>query len=219
MALFIEILLVITSLIGLTFIIERGLALRWLKIIPTAVREAVESCRTSADVPMLQRICEQNPSAISRLLIVAQEHLDWTREENAATLQTTARHEISRLENGLVILEIVVGVAPLLGLVGTISGLIHMFSVMGENGVGNSVEFSQGVGAALYATFLGLITAIPSLVAWNYYTRKIDSIAVEMERICDQFLRRQYRQERRSEPPVEAPLRSPVKAEKKSKAA
>jgi biopolymer transport protein ExbB len=203
MELFIELLLVVTSLVGLTFIIERGFALRWLKIIPNAVREAVESCRTTEDLPMLKRICEQNPSPVSRLLLVAQEHLDYSREENATALQTTARHEISRLENGLVILEIVVGVAPLLGLVGTISGLITMFSSMGVDGT-DSAKFAQGVGVALYATFLGLITAIPSLVAWNYYNRKIDSLGIEMERLCDQFLRRQYRQEPRAEPAVEA---------------
>jgi biopolymer transport protein ExbB len=192
------ILLATISLIGLTFIVERGLALRWRKVIPSGVQEAVESSRTSEDLPMLKRMCDQHASPVSRLLLAAQEHLDWPREENAGTLQTIARHEISRLENGLVILEIIIGVAPLLGLVGTISGLIHMFGSMGATGVSdNSAAFAQGVGEALWATFLGLITAIPSLVAWNYYSRKIDSLGVEMERLCDEFLRRQYRQEGR----------------------
>ncbi len=194
------ILLVVTSLIGLTFIVERGLALRWRKNIPSAVQEAAESCRTTEDLPMLKRMCDQLPSPLSRLLLAAQEHLDWSREENASTLQTIARHEMSRLENGLVILEIIVGVAPLLGLVGTISGLIQMFGAMGANGMSdNSTDFAHGVGEALYATFLGLITAIPSLIAWNYYSRKIDSLGVEMERLCDEFLRRQYRQVSRQE--------------------
>ena len=221
MALLIEILLVITSLVGLTFIIERGLALRWFKVIPVPVREAVENCHSTGDLPMLKGICDQNPSPLGRLVLVAQEHLDWTREENSGTLQTTARHEISRLENGLVVLEIVVGVAPLLGLVGTISGLIQMFSSMGVNGTQDTANFAQGVGGALYATFLGLITAIPSLVAWNFYSRKIDSLGIEMERLCDLFLRRQYWQETRSQPSLAPePLLAPAaKPAKKSKAA
>jgi type IV secretory pathway VirB10-like protein len=70
---------------------------------------------------------------------------------------------------------------------------------MGPTGMSdNPALFSREIGTALYATFLGLITAIPSLVAWNYYNRKIEALGVEMERLCDEFLRRQYRHEKAS---------------------
>jgi biopolymer transport protein ExbB len=213
MELIIITLLILTSLIGLTFIVERGVALRWRKVLPRTVESAVEGCRSAGDVPMLKRLCEENPSALGRLLLSAIEHLEWTREENIAIIETRARHEINRLENGIVILEIVVGVAPLLGLVGTIFGLIRLFSNMGPTGMSDNPSlFSREIGTALYATFLGLITAIPSLIAWNYYNRKIEALGVEMERLCDEFLRRLYRHEKSGGNGASAVAASPVAA-------
>ena len=70
---------------------------------------------------------EQNPSSLSRLLLFTAEHIDWPRTEHVTMLETRARHEVTVLERGLVVLEIIVGIAPLLGLVGTIYGLILLF--------------------------------------------------------------------------------------------
>ena len=195
MELFIIILLVAASLIGLTFIIERGLALRWKKVVPSEVENAVANCLQPSDLPMLRRVCEQNPSPLSRLLLLADKNRDWPREENADALQTRARYEIARLERGLVILEIVVGIAPLLGLVGTIYGLIMLFGSMGQADLADSNKLAQGIAIALNATLMGLLTAIPSLIAWSYYNKKVETLAVEMETLCDEFLRRQYRGE------------------------
>ena len=128
--------LLLASVIGLTFIVERGLALRAQKVIPTAVEGALENFRTCDDLPMLRRICQQHPSALSRLLLMADKHRNWSKEENSNGLETYAREEISKLERGLVVLEIVVGVSPLLGLVGTIYGLIALFAGLGTSGMG-----------------------------------------------------------------------------------
>jgi biopolymer transport protein ExbB len=193
MELFIIILLVAASLIGLTFIVERGLALRWKKIVPAEVENAVANCREAADLPMLRRVCEQNPSPLGHLLLLADKNRDWPREENVDALQTRARYEVARLERGLVILEIVVGIAPLLGLVGTIYGLIVLFGTMGQSGANDSANLANGIAIALHATLMGLLTAIPSLIAWSYYNKKVETLAVEMETLCDEFLRRQYR--------------------------
>ena len=64
---------------------------------------------------------------------------------------------------------------------------------MGDVGAGNSNELAKGISIALNATLLGLLTAIPSLVAWSYYSRKIDALSIEMASICEDFLRRQAR--------------------------
>ena len=180
------------SIIGLTFIIERGFALRASKIIPSAVQGALETCRTTDDLPMLRRICQQHPSPLSRLLLLAERHRQWHRTENASALETSARHEISRLERGLVVLEIVVGVAPLLGLVGTIYGLIALFAGLGASGLGDNNALARGIALALNATLLGLLTAIPSLIAWSYYNKKVENLAIEMAALCDNFLRQLY---------------------------
>ena len=195
MEIIIIVLLLATSLVGATFIIERGVALRWKKVVPPEVEKAVANCREASDLPMLRRTCEQNPSPLSRLLLLADKNRDWPREENADGLQTRARYEVARLERGLVLLEIVVGIAPLLGLVGTIYGLIMIFGTMGQDGMGDSNFLAKGIATALHATLLGLLTAIPSLIAWSYYSKKVETLAVEMETLCDEFMRRQYRSE------------------------
>ena len=193
MHIFFIVILVLASIAGLTFIVERGLTLRWKKVIPPAVEAAAEECRTATDLPMLVQVCKQNPSPLSRLLLTACEHLSWPMEENVDALEMRARNEVVSLERGLVILEIVVGISPLLGLVGTIYGLIILFGNMGQTGLNDNAILARGIALALNATLLGLMTAIPSLVAWSLYNKKVETLTVKMETICEEFLQRQYR--------------------------
>jgi biopolymer transport protein ExbB len=191
------VMLIATSVVGLTFIVERGLALRWKKVVPPAIESAVESCQTSEDVPLLKRVCEQHTSPLSRLLLLAINRLNWPKEENVDALQTRARHEIVKLERGLVVLEIIVGIAPLLGLVGTILGMMTTFADVGQAGLNDASKLAQGISLILRATLIGLLIAIPALIAWSYYTKKVEMLAVEMETLCDEFVRRQYRAEKK----------------------
>jgi biopolymer transport protein ExbB len=198
MHIFFIVILVLASIVGVTFIVERGLALRWKKVIPPTVEAAAENCRTPTDLPMLVQICKQNPSPVSRLLLTACEHLSWPMEENVDALEMRARNEVVSLERGLVILEIIVGIGPLLGLVGTVYGLIMLFGGMGQTGPTDSATLAKGIAVALSATLLGLMTAIPSLVAWSLYNKKVETLTVKMETICEEFLQRQYRSEKQS---------------------
>src|SRR5205809_551035 len=96
--------LVMTSIVGLAFIIERGLALRWGRVIPPRVEEAVENCSPET-LNELKQICQEEPSTMSRLVLVAQDHLHRPRDESVDVIQTHARHEVLQLERGLVVLE------------------------------------------------------------------------------------------------------------------
>jgi biopolymer transport protein ExbB len=131
---------------------------------------------------------------MSRLLLLAADHLEWPIAENVDAIQTRARHEVTRLERGLVVLEIIVGIAPLLGLVGTIAGMMTLFGDVGQTGLSDAGKLARGIALILNATLMGLLIAIPSLIFWSYYSKKVESIAVEMETLCDGFIRRQYRQ-------------------------
>jgi len=195
MDIFFLVALIMISVIAVTFIIERGLALRWEKVIPRSVGTAVANYHSTSDLPQLQSICRQSPSTVSRLLLFTTEHLDWPKNENIDVLETRARHEVSKLERGLVVLEIIVGIAPLLGLVGTIYGLIILFGSMNQDAASQSAEFARGISLALRATLMGLLVAIPALAAWSYYSNKVENLAVEMESLCDEFLRKHYRTE------------------------
>jgi biopolymer transport protein ExbB len=184
--------MVLTSVVGLTFIVERGLMLRWNRVIPREVENAVDSCRSAADRQMVSQVCEKHPSPLARLLQTAEKHLGLPKEENESALQTRARQEVMRLERGLVVLEIIVGIAPLLGLVGTIFGMMTLFGSLGESGLGDNARLASGISLILRFTMMGLLIAIPSLIAWSYYSKKVEMLAVEMETVCSDFLRRQY---------------------------
>ncbi len=195
MDIFFIVALIFTSIVAVAFIIERGLALRWHKVIPPAVVSAVQHYRSEQDLDRLRRICESNPSPIGRLLVFAAEHLDWSRNENVDVLETRARHEMSKLERGLVVLEIIVGIAPLLGLVGTIYGLITLFGSLDQGTTYENAKFALGISLALRATLMGLMIAIAAVVGWSYYSKKVETLGVEMESLCDEFLRKHYRME------------------------
>jgi biopolymer transport protein ExbB len=192
---FIFVMLGLTSIVALTFIVERGIALRWNKVIPPAIRQSVESYHSPEELGYVQAACEQNPSACGRLLMFATQHVEWSRDENVQLLETRARHEVAQLERGLVVLEIVVGIAPLMGLVGTIFGLIVLFGSMNSASAVDNAKFARGISDALYATLAGLVIAIPAVICWSYYSKKIENLTIELETLCDEFLRKHYHSE------------------------
>jgi len=197
MEFFVYILLILTSIVGLTFVVERGLALRWKKVVPPEIEAAVDACQSRTDTDRLKRACEKHASPLGRLLVLAIERLSWPKEENVDALQTRARHEIVKLERGLVVLEIIVGIAPLLGLVGTIIGMMATFENVGQMGLNDAAKLAHGISVILKATLIGLLIAIPALISWSYYTKKVEMLAVEMETLCDELIRRLYREEKK----------------------
>jgi len=88
----------------------------------------------------------------------------------------------------------IVGIAPLLGLVGTIAGMMSVFRDIGLH-LNDATALAQGIALILNATLIGLLIAIPSLIFWSYFSKKVEVFAVEMEALCDEFVRRQYREQ------------------------
>lgn len=185
-------LLITTSVVALAMMIERGLALRWSGIIPPPLLEALSRFTQGGPPGALEKSALQHDSALGRLLRLGLESAHRPREETRDAIETRARREVSRLERGIVVLEIIVGIAPLLGLVGTIHGLITLFGDMGQLGTAESSVFARGIAIALNATLLGLLVAIPSLIAWSYFTRKIETLAIEMEAACSELVEHLY---------------------------
>src|SRR5690606_19915518 len=140
--------------------------------------------------------CQSHPSPIGNLLLLARDHLKWPKQENISSLETHARHEVVKLGRGLVILEIIVGIAPLTGLVGTLHGLISLFATLGSTGMTDNAAVAKGISIALNTTLMGLIVAIPSLIAWSYYNSKVETLAAEMENLADQFPQTQDREKK-----------------------
>jgi len=78
--------------------------------------------------------------------------------------------------------------------VGTILGMMSVFGDVGRAGLNDAAKLAQGISLILRATLFGLMIAIPSLIFWSYYTKKVETIGVEMETICNEFVNRQYRE-------------------------
>jgi len=108
-------------------------------------------------------------------------------------VQTRARHEIVRLESGLFILEIIVGIAPLLGLLGAVSGLVSVFAAFGSDvNAQDPHGIAKGISEALSTTIVGLAIAIPSLIAYSYFSKKIETMAADMELLIADLLAKCY---------------------------
>src|SRR5207247_4623907 len=90
-------------------------------------------------------------------------------------VQTPARYEMVRMERGLIVLEVIVGIAPLLCLIGAVSGLVHVFSHLGlSSGASDTRQIALGIAEALNATVFGLSIAVPTLIGFTYFSRKVE---------------------------------------------
>jgi len=187
-------LLGLTSVVCVGVILWRAWMLRWNKVVPPPLADALAGCRSPEDVKDVRRLCEEHPSPLGRLIRLSADRLDWPKEDNMDSIETAARHEVVHLERGLGVLEVIVGIAPLLGLVGTIAGMMTVFGDLGQTGLNDAAKLAQGIALILRATLAGLLIAIPSLVFWSYFSKKVEVLAVEMETLCDDFIRRQYRE-------------------------
>ncbi|MBP6281675.1 MAG: MotA/TolQ/ExbB proton channel family protein, partial [Leptotrichiaceae bacterium] len=97
--------------------------------------------------------------------------------------------QTGKLENGIWLLGAVVNTAPQLGLLGTVTGMITSFSALSSSETSSKLV-AGGISEALYTTAFGLIVAIPALIFYNYFNRRLDSIVLEMERAALHFLSR-----------------------------
>jgi biopolymer transport protein ExbB len=181
------------SLVSLTTIILRGIALRERNVLPPAIESEIERLVPGASPERLARIVHHDPSALGRIARVALQHLRWPRSENIEAVQTRARQEMVRLESGLVVLEVITGVAPLLGLLGTVSGLVHVFSHLGLSaGASDTKGIALGISEALNTTIFGLSIAVPSLIAFSYFSKRVEAMSVEMESLVADLIAKCY---------------------------
>lgn len=196
---FFMILLIICSIASVAVIGLRAFALRRSAVLPTIIENEIQRLQPGDNPQRISRLVKGDPAALARVAVVALDHLAWPKSENVEAVQTRARHEIVRLEAGLVVLEIVVGISPLLGLLGAVAGLVSVFSSIGSGAMstGDLSGIASGISEALSTTIVGLGIAVPSLVAFSYFSRKIENMSVEMESIIAELLGKCYSQKPR----------------------
>jgi biopolymer transport protein ExbB len=194
---FFMILLLICSVVSVAVIILRGLALRRELVMPAAIEREIEALQPddTDGVVRLSRLVRNDLSALARVVKVGLQHLNWPKSENMEAVQTHARHELVRLESGLFVLEVIVGIAPLLGLLGAVSGLVTVFASLGASAnISDPRGIAKGISEALSTTIVGLAIAIPSLISHSYFSKKIETMAAEMESLIADLLAKCYYQ-------------------------
>jgi biopolymer transport protein ExbB len=181
------------SIVSVTTMILRGLALRRKTVMPPLIEQEIERLAPGESPELLSRIVHHDPSSLARITRVALQYLRAPRSENVEAVQTRARHEMVRLEKGLIVLEVIVGIAPLLGLIGAVSGLVHVFSHLGlSSGAADTRQIALGIAEALNATVFGLSIAVPTLIGFTYFSRKVEVMSVEMETLVVELINKLY---------------------------
>ena len=171
-----------TSIIGLAFIFERAVSLREKVAVPRGIADAVVAAVRDGNVAEAQRICTRKPSALTRVLAAGLAASDRTREEVLVAMQEAGERELWHMDRFNRPLTIVVSVAPLLGLLGTVQGMIMAFDVVARKGaMGDPRQLAAGVATALLTTFAGLTVAIPCYCFYHYYRDKADRMLVQIE--------------------------------------
>src|SRR5437870_205161 len=178
------------SIVAVTTIILRAIALREKNVMPLVIESEIERLMPGGSADRLARIVEYDNSSLARIVRVALQHLRSPRSENVEAVQTRARHEMVILEKGVIVLEVIVGIAPLLGLIGAGSGLVHVFSHLGLTSVASDTrQIALGIAQALNATVFGLSIAVPTLVAFSYFSKKVEVMSVEMETLVVELIK------------------------------
>lgn len=181
--------LTVLSIFWFSFFLERLFALRTKKVLPrplvTAVRGWIAS--KTLDRDEARTFLDANPSSAAAVIRVALARLDLRQEEIAEGVNNAAQREIFRLRRNLWIFAIVSTVAPLMGLLGTVAGLVTAFREVAVSGLGSGATLAPGIYEALVTTIAGLAIAIPSVAAYywfharvDYYVNEIDSLVTDL---------------------------------------
>jgi len=188
--------LLLCSIISIAIIFERILSLRTDVVIKPSLAQAIHNLGYGGKTTLIEQLSAEEDTALSRLVRACLMYTSWPKEENAEAVQAYARREIVRLERGLVFLEVVTGLGPLLGLMGTILGLIKIFGSAGSASdlSAQGAQIAAGIAEAMYCTVAGLFVAIPALIAYSLFSRHIEALTIDLETLCSELLGKLYTQ-------------------------
>ena len=191
--------LVACSVLALALVIERFSSLKTGKVAPPRlIDEAIAVSRSGIPTPDVVSQLEQN-SLLGEVLASGFRTLNinprCSEDELRSVLEGAGRQAAHKLERYLPALATIASAAPLLGLLGTVIGMIEIFgsqaggAAPGAATGGNPAQLAQGISTALYNTAFGLIVAIPSLILWRYFRARVDGYLLTMELAAERFVR------------------------------
>jgi len=179
--------LILCSVIAVAIIAERLWKLQERRVMPPELSRKVWTLIESGQVnDRVIAALEQN-SVLGRLLAVGLSNRHRGRQVLMERLEDAGRHAIHDLERFLNTLGTIAGVSPLLGLLGTVTGIIKAFEALAAGGIGDPRALSGGISEALITTAAGLCVAIPALIAFRYLRGRVDALVVQMEKDVVRF--------------------------------
>jgi biopolymer transport protein ExbB len=172
--------LLFASIVAVALIIERLITLRRSKILPEGLLEKVvgELRQTGATPEMINRVALSSP--LGRILAAGLRNVRSPREVMKESIEETGRAVSHDLERFLTTLGTIASISPLMGLFGTVVGMIEIFGSQTPGG-SNPQQLAHGISIALYNTGFGLVIAIPSMIFWRHFRSTVDGLIVEME--------------------------------------
>jgi biopolymer transport protein ExbB len=172
--------LLLASIIAVALIIERSISLRRSKVVPRGLLERViaDYRQSGATVDLVNRIANHSP--LGRVFAAGLRNVRSPREVMKESIEETGRAVAHELERFLTTLGTIASISPLMGLFGTIVGMIELFASQSPTGT-NPQQLAHGISVALYNTGFGLIIAIPSMIFWRYFRGLVNDFLVEME--------------------------------------
>jgi biopolymer transport protein ExbB len=173
--------ILLCSTLALAIIIERFWSLRRSSVVPAGVGKTVEGWAARNELSLQHLNQLRSGSALGRVLAAALLNRHRPREVIKEAVEDTGRHVVHELERFLNTLGTIAGIAPLLGLLGTVIGMIRVFSAIMLHGVGNANELAGGISEALITTAAGLTVAIPSYFFYRYFRGMVAEYVISME--------------------------------------
>ncbi len=175
-----SILLVIASIVGLAIILERLFVLRASRVLPQGLlNDVLAQIRGQGISPQLIEKLEAG-SPLGRILAAGLRNERNSREAMKESIEEAGRAALVDLERSLSTLGTVASISPLLGLFGTVVGMIMLFGSQSPAGA-SPAELAQGISVALYNTAFGLVVAVPSMIFYRLFRSRIDRMVAEME--------------------------------------
>jgi len=170
------------SVVAAVIIIERLLFFRKIRVDEDKLISRLKSSLEKGHYDEALSICDSNPYPITNLMKVGIEHKNFPNHVQKEVIMDAANQEVPRLERFLSALGTIAHIAPLLGLLGTVTGNIQAFGVLGKFGsVGDPSILAKGISEALITTAGGIIVSVPTIVFYNYLVNKVNHIIIRLE--------------------------------------
>jgi len=180
--------LALTSLIAVAYILERILALRKRKILVPEIISIVENFSTLKDIDLANTVCNKYSGPLPNIVKLGLENHSLPKTELKEIIEDHGRQEARNLDRGLVVLETIAAIAPLMGLLGTVLGMVRVFEVIKDQGIGQTAALSGGISEALLTTVTGLFIGIPVLIAYYFFSNKSQNLIMDIEGYTNDLL-------------------------------